>query len=142
MSTAAVAPAALKLCKCGCGKAISAKATWASASHAARAMRTAGYKNALDGPRHSEMVAPMAGSCAWCETAWNGTAAQVLAAQAKHRETCTRRPAETRFTLEQRRTQKKTAASAERERKMAAERQRVRRERGTPKRPRSHAVPA
>ena len=109
--TAAVAVEEERLCLCGCGETVGPNAKYVNGSHAWKVRGTQIPAEAL--------AQPMRGRCAWCETAWNGTTEQVLAAQAEHREVCANRPPPPEYTLAQRRKMMKRENSVERERQHA-----------------------
>jgi hypothetical protein len=130
--TAAAVAIEPRLCACGCGRPIGPKAVWLNGSHAngiaGRATRAAaaaagtpianaeGDVQPGDRAFALQMAAEMRGECSWCQSAWNGSAHEVLTAQRAHRAVCLSRPAETRVTLAQRRVQAKRDTSLERER--------------------------
>lgn len=76
------------LCACGCGRrVIGANAVWINGAHA---RKKNGGRTAQQVEQHEEQMAtePMRGECLWCNTAYTGSANQVIAALRDHRTKC------------------------------------------------------
>jgi hypothetical protein len=103
-----------KVCACGCGKPVGATSTWVAGSHAARARSRKYGGSGLGIPsahRDESLGEPMRGECAWCGTGWNGTAEEVIASQAQHREVCEKRPPAPVYSLAEKRKMQKQGRS-------------------------------